>query len=417
MRKLTLGPLCLLCFAFPLFAQGGDAPRAKETVAVYIAGKETKESQGMHSVLGGELVRAISMSSGYSAVDRTAQALALLESEHIYQRGGAVMDEDVAALGKQLAARYLCIAEAKPVRGGAYYLNVRLIDVETAAAVAAVTETSALEDIGEMRRVARLLAHKLVGNEGEAAAAAAAHESKPVEPAPDPITARTRRAEAEAAAAAASALSSSDNTLINIGGAEETAQTGGDVHHPVASRKTESDCGDNGSGIRYGGRFAFSYSPVVGRISDFGGDWGELKSSGAFFSLGLAMSIPLTGMVSLNHELLLDVRSMELSVDDINNKVMEYALSLPLIARFEISRFYTEAGLRFDYPLLSDIGFADDNKRERIDMGGVAGGGFIFELSSFTCYLGYRFDGDVTDFDKKGYFKFYKHSIGLTLLF
>ncbi|GBU23023.1 hypothetical protein R80B4_02936 [Fibrobacteres bacterium R8-0-B4] len=422
MKRLTL---MLLCLSYFTFAQEGEkpgapaasSPKAKETVAVYIAGKETKESQGMHAVLGGELVRAISASSGYSAVDRTVQALALLEKEHLYQRGGAVKDEDAMALGKQLAARYLCVAEVQPVRGGAYYLNVRLIDVETAAAVASVTETSALEDATEMRRVAQSLANTLLGGKSEAEAVSA---PKPVEPAPAPITARSRRADAEAAAASERLAADAGTSAW---AADGDAQTG-EPDHSAASRGFESGCGDrDGRGgaerkIRYGGRLAGSLllpGYVIEDRDDGGNEYGI--DGGVFFSLGLTMSVPLTNALSLNHELLFDIRSMDLSFDDTQKNVTEYAISFPVVVRFESSYFYAEAGLRFDYPLVSDISFAGTD-REQMDMGYVAGVGVVFGVSSLTCYLGYRFEGNVTDFDKGNhFFGSYRNSVGLTLLF
>jgi len=417
MKRLILTLLCLSCFTFAQEAEkpgasAASSPKAKETVAVYIAGKETKESQGMHSVLGGELVRAISASGVYSAVDRTVQALALLEKEHLYQRGGAVRDEDVMALGKQLAARYLCMAEVQPVRGGAYYLNVRLIDVETAATVASVTETSALEDVGEMRRVAQFLANTLLGGKSEAVAAVSSPKS--VEPAPDPITARSRRADAEAAAVAASEQYAA--------GAEGDAQTGAS-DHSAASRGFESGCGDGKDGgfgkIRYGGRLAGSLLLPGFSVEDWidgGGEWGI--DGGVFVSLGLSMNVPLTNALSLNHELLLDIRSMDLAVNDTKKSVTEYTISLPVAVRFEISYFYAEAGLRFDYQLApADLSFAYTD-REQTNMGYVVGAGVAFNLSSLRCYLGYRFEGDATDFDKsKDFVKLYRNTIGLTLLF
>jgi len=417
MKKLTL---ILLFFPYLVFAQGGEevnsapvpVPKVKETVAVYISGKESKESQGMHSVLGGELVRAISMSGGYTAVDRTAQTLAVLEKEHTYQRGGAVGDEYIIALGRQFAAQYLCIAEVNAVRGGHYYLNVRLVDAGSALTKAMATETSTLEDIGEMRRVAQLLANTLIGSESGAAALAAVSVNESFEPAPDPITARTRRAEAERAA-------SPEHTPQYTPETEENTQTG-EAARPAPSRSSEPDGGDGR--IRYGGRLAFS-SVFAGTRSNAGGDWLESRSSGAFASLGLTMSVPVASVISFNPELLFDVRRMDLSVvlpqengSYSNDAMMEYALCLPLIVRFEVSWFYAEAGLRFDYPLVSDFNFAN-NSREQIDMGGAAGAGFTFGLSSVKCYLGYRFEGNFTDFDEKGYFRFYRHSVGLTSLF
>jgi hypothetical protein len=151
---------------------------------------------------------------------------------------------------------------------------------------------------------------------------------------------------------------------------------------------------------------------------DFENGGGEWKTyGGAFFSLGLTMSVPLTQSLSLNHELLFDIRSMDLAVDENRKNVMEYTVSLPLLLRSEISHFYAEAGLRFDYPLVSDISFAG-TCREDVDMGYVFGLGYAFGLSSHTCYLGLRFEGNATAFDRERYFaESYRLSFGGTILF
>ncbi len=142
------------------------------SVAVYMAGEERKEILGAYKILGGELARAISASDKYTAVNRTDIILGILGKEHIYQRSGSVMDEQIKDLGKQIGAQYLCVAEISEVKGGTYYLDARLVDVVTAKTVSSVTAGSNLADINEMIRVARELADELI-NEKNA-------ESKPV---------------------------------------------------------------------------------------------------------------------------------------------------------------------------------------------------------------------------------------------
>jgi len=137
--------------------------REKMSVAVYMAGEERREILGAYKILGGELARAISRSDKYTAVNRTDVILNILGKEHIYQRSGAVMDEQIKDLGKQIGAQYLCVAEISEVKGGTYYLDARLVDVVTAKTISSATAGSNLSDINEMIRVAQELADDLIG--------------------------------------------------------------------------------------------------------------------------------------------------------------------------------------------------------------------------------------------------------------
>jgi len=141
----------------------GVDEREKMSVAVYMAGEERREILGAYKILGGELARAISGSDKYTAVNRTDVILDILGKEHIYQRSGAVMDEQIKDLGKQIGARYLCVAEISEVKGGTYYLDARLVDVVTAKTISSATAGSNLSDINEMIRVAQELADELIG--------------------------------------------------------------------------------------------------------------------------------------------------------------------------------------------------------------------------------------------------------------
>ena len=153
-----------------LFLCSVTVAKDKQRVAVYMAGEEPRSAQGAHSVLGGELARAISRSDLYSAVDRTDAILGQLAKEHEFQRGGAVSDEQIRALGQQFGVQYLCIAEISVLRGGSYYLDVRLVDVVTAEIVNTATAESDLKDGNEMVQAARRVARELIGGDIEPAA-------------------------------------------------------------------------------------------------------------------------------------------------------------------------------------------------------------------------------------------------------
>jgi hypothetical protein len=133
----------------------------KRIVAVYMAGEEPRGARGVHNIVGGELARVMSESDKYTAVDRTEAILEQLDKEHVYQRSGAVDDDQIKAIGHQLGVEYLCISNINPV-GKKYYLDTRLVDVITAEIARSVTATSSLKDANGMTRVGRDIALELL---------------------------------------------------------------------------------------------------------------------------------------------------------------------------------------------------------------------------------------------------------------
>ena len=158
MKKALIVLLTLFC----CFASADSKLR----VAVYMAGEEPKEIEGIHKVLGGELAKAISRSDIYLAVDRTEAILNQLTKEHMFQRSGAVSDDQIKALGQQFGAQYLCIVEISALQGSTYYLVMRLVNVVTAELVSTATASSDLKSNTEMIRVAQQTARELVDMEG-----------------------------------------------------------------------------------------------------------------------------------------------------------------------------------------------------------------------------------------------------------
>jgi outer membrane protein OmpA-like peptidoglycan-associated protein len=136
-------------------------PDGKQIVAVYMAGQEPQNAKGVHSIMGGELARVMSESEKYTAVDRTEAILEQLDKEHVYQRSGAVDDDEIKAIGRQLGVQYLCISNINPV-GKRYYLDTRFVDIVTAEIKRSITATSTLKDAEEMARVGRNIALELL---------------------------------------------------------------------------------------------------------------------------------------------------------------------------------------------------------------------------------------------------------------
>jgi tetratricopeptide (TPR) repeat protein len=157
MKKLAV--LFVLFCVITSIAQG-----KKQNVAVYMAGEEPAGAKGVHKVLGAELAKAITASKTYSAIDRTEEIQKQIAKEHTYQRSGMVNDTQIKELGKQLGAQYMCIAEVTQV-GKSFYLEVKLVDVETAKVIKVASMDGDLKNAGEMIKTAQKVTHELLPRE------------------------------------------------------------------------------------------------------------------------------------------------------------------------------------------------------------------------------------------------------------
>lgn len=413
----------------PLLAREAELRKQlsiKEKVAIYVAGKESKGIQGLHRILGSELAKEVNASGYYSAVDRIGHRLDL-----------PVDDRQISVLGKQLGVEYLCIAEVSPTRGGEYDLSARLVSAATAEERALATEHSTLEGAREMRLASEKLASMLMGNVARAKEAelelrkseelaARVSDVKPVTEDSRPRQGELASRGREASEPEYGADWGYSSTPVDRPGFDRNKFLIDSIN---AAPDGSADGGQGGSAgggqdgwPRYGARFAGA-AVLGGARSGAGGGLPESKSAGMSVSAGLTVSFPVTGGISFNPELTFDARRMDLSVTPPEgglygeNGAMEYALSLPLLVRAEVSHFYAEAGLAFGYSLRSGFNFAGA-ERAQIEMGGAAGAGLAFgRRASTRHYIGYRFEGNITDFDDNGYCRFYRHSLGYTILF
>jgi hypothetical protein len=99
----------------------------KEKVAVYVTGQVPE----MNKIVGNRLVSTIVKQGKYTAVERSAEFLTQLLSEHEYECSGQVCVEQISRVGKQFGVDKICAAEITSIEGR-YYITVRLIDVVTA---------------------------------------------------------------------------------------------------------------------------------------------------------------------------------------------------------------------------------------------------------------------------------------------
>jgi TolB-like protein len=157
MNKTIILLLAALC-AVSVYGQ-----TKKQQIAVYVTGGK---EDGDNDVLSGKLTEAITKSESYVAVERTTDFLSQLQKEHSYQRSGNVDDNDIARLGKQSGAQYVCVAELMPVQGGDF-ITARLIDVERASVVASADGADKISNLNMLIRMTETIAQQLLNNVGE----------------------------------------------------------------------------------------------------------------------------------------------------------------------------------------------------------------------------------------------------------
>ena len=138
---------------------------AQKKVAVYVTSDDSKVDNAQKEIIGGELVAAIVQTKQYKAVERTADFLQQISKEQGYQHSGNVDDDQISALGKQFGVDYVCVANIIPYKN-TYYIQARLIDVETATVQAIARETSTLASPDDLMNTAGLVAHALINSDG-----------------------------------------------------------------------------------------------------------------------------------------------------------------------------------------------------------------------------------------------------------
>ena len=128
MKKMKKIVLLALLFAFSLSAI------AQKRVAVYVDGNDPE----VINYVAGEMVKVISQSRNYKAVNRSDDFSKQLQSERAYSQSGMVDDRQIARLGKENGVNFVCAVRVKHYSNPSefYSIEARLIDVNTADIVA-----------------------------------------------------------------------------------------------------------------------------------------------------------------------------------------------------------------------------------------------------------------------------------------
>ncbi len=167
MKKLTffIAALLLLCSA----VSAQQAPKLK--VAVAAVGDEPAQKRNTLKVLVTKIQEAFVNDGRFIAVTRDQDVLDRIVKAHIYDRSGAVDDNQIIAIGKQYGAKYLCVVKSSQVLE-TFMLEASLVDIETARIISAGSAPCDLVNISDLMAasaeiVRQLLDPKKSGNYGK----------------------------------------------------------------------------------------------------------------------------------------------------------------------------------------------------------------------------------------------------------
>lgn len=135
---------------------------AQKTVAVYVTSSEgvSKETK---SILGSELVAAITKTNEYVAVERTADFMAQVSKE---QGNYEIDDAKLYDLGRKFGASNVCVADVTKF-GDEYYIVARLLDIKTSKVWRTSKKYAKLASLRELVETSEALAKELFEKQKE----------------------------------------------------------------------------------------------------------------------------------------------------------------------------------------------------------------------------------------------------------
>ncbi|MCL2219572.1 MAG: hypothetical protein FWB94_06790 [Chitinispirillia bacterium] len=132
----------------------------KPAVVVGAVGADPKP--GLRKAFETQIKAAFVKDGRFTAVTREEAVLAMLDSEQVYQRGGAVDDGQIRQIGAQSGARYVCVVEIAPLMDS-YMMSAQFVDIESANIVNMASVPSALKNEGDFLAASAELVHRLLG--------------------------------------------------------------------------------------------------------------------------------------------------------------------------------------------------------------------------------------------------------------
>lgn len=154
MKKLVILLVLVFCTNFRAAAES-----ERPTIAIYVIGNVLENEK---EALATRMLTALVNSGRYRVVERSNAYLNVIDAEHVKQRSGAIDDNQISALGKQLGAGFVCVANINPAYDK-YQVSARILDVETAEVIVVGEGYSPMKTMNDMRVVSRDIVNAMFG--------------------------------------------------------------------------------------------------------------------------------------------------------------------------------------------------------------------------------------------------------------
>lgn len=116
-----------------LLISGIMSAQVKRVAILETVDRENKVSYANKLILRANLSKAITLTAGYEAYDRTD--IDAIMGEQNFQRTGMVSNDQIKKLGEMTGANYILVAEAVVVDARNMFITAKLLDVETARTI------------------------------------------------------------------------------------------------------------------------------------------------------------------------------------------------------------------------------------------------------------------------------------------
>jgi len=156
--------LCVSCCAL-LCGCASTHGNSAIKIGIYMSGSNQTSPQS--NFVAGALTDALSASSKFTVTERTQEFLGMIAKENIYQRSGAVNNEQIAQIGQKSGVTYVCVAELINLsdffpESKDVLLTARFISVDSATVVASTYRIAALSNENATISVSKLLINDLL---------------------------------------------------------------------------------------------------------------------------------------------------------------------------------------------------------------------------------------------------------------
>lgn len=139
---------------------------AQQKLAVVVVPGSLDVDESTKQIVATELASAIAKTNKYEVFEMTELFFKQLRVEQNFQRITKVENNQVSSVGKYLDVNYVCVTNLIYFNEDKYYIQAKLVDVESAAVLNIAQELTSLKNFDEIPIASDKVAEKLLAEQG-----------------------------------------------------------------------------------------------------------------------------------------------------------------------------------------------------------------------------------------------------------